>query len=579
MPVSSTLADGLTATVTEHYAEAERVLLVRMAKSLAKGIDNPGWAQAKLIEVHSIQSRAKTLLAQLGGDAEKAITEALNTAALRGAAAADADLVGALTKALNPITSSMPGSRAVVRLAAETTDKVLGTHPRILRSTVDAYRSVVAQASGQVLLGTQTRLEATQAALDSFAKRGITGLVDRAGRGWDMESYTEMAVRTSTAHAAVAAHMDRLQEAGQDLVIVSNAPAECSRCRPWEGKVLSISGSAVGTEAVASLDEATSAGLFHPNCRHSTGIYLPGITKPMMDTEDPQGDADRQKLRYLERQVQAEKRVQAVALDPAAARKAELRIRARQAQIREHVRTTKVAPIGAPVAPVAKIPDYGFTSEYNGVPLNKVVDEAAAMSDAGRVDRGLGAVFKKNGFNGLPTLVDQSGFDSAVADGGKVMYRGIEASNPHSNLDALKYVNDFKNGDLFVGQGLAGNGTYAATNLEVATKYAANVKENIISMVLPKEAKIISREELEAIGTKMRKELYSAHENFAFREFRGEISAATDFINDPGRLATSLGYDAILVPDAQGLRRGFAAGVTEDDYYVILNRSILKVLK
>lgn len=340
MPISPTIAEDLAAGVVEHYAEAERILLARIAKSLAKGIDGPRWAEEKLVEVHAIQSRAQGLLSDLHATAAKSVGDAVTTAWDRGLQVADADLVGVLDKALNPITSSMPGSRSLTHLVTETTGRVVGTHLRILRSTMDLYRSVVAQASGQILLGTQTRREVAQAALDTFAQRGVTGLIDRAGHGWDMSSYVDMAVRTSTSHAAVAAHVDRLQEAGQDLVIVSNAPQECSRCRPWEGKILSLSGSAVGTEAVATLSEATGAGLFHPNCRHSTGLYQPGITKPLIDTEDPQGDADRQKLRYLERQVRAEKRKQAVALDPVAARKAELRIRARQAQIREHVATT-----------------------------------------------------------------------------------------------------------------------------------------------------------------------------------------------------------------------------------------------
>ena len=334
------LAEGLAANILEQYAEAERILLERIAKSLAKGIDGPNWAQEKLMEVHAIQARAKKLLSDMESTAKDTVDNAITTAWDRGAAAADRDMIGVLEEALNPDTSRMPGSRAMSRLAAETTDKVIGTHPRILRSTTDIYRSVVAQASSQVLLGTETVRTAAQRALDVFAKKGVTGLIDKAGRGWNMESYVEMAVRTSTAHAAVAGHMDRLQEAGLDLILISNAPAECSRCRPWEGKVLSISGSAVGTEAVATLEEATAAGLFHPNCRHSTALYQPGITKPLKDTEDPQGNADVQKLRDLEREVRERKRVRAVALDPEAARKADLRIRETQAKIREHVNTT-----------------------------------------------------------------------------------------------------------------------------------------------------------------------------------------------------------------------------------------------
>jgi hypothetical protein len=347
MPVSPSLAEDLATGVVNHYSEAERVLLAAIAAALAKGFDGPMWAEHKLLEVQLIQARAKALLVQLERAAGQSVAEAVLTAWNRGSAVAATDLAGVLERALGDVVDPLPGTRAVARLVEETTAKVVGTHPRILRSTMDVYRDVIAKASGQVLLGTQTRRQAAQSALDDFARRGVTGFVDRAGRGWSLESYTEMAVRTSTAHAAVAAHVDRLQAYGQDLVIVSDAPQECILCRDWEGKVLSLSGSTVGTidgsggvRVAGTLPEATAAGLFHSNCRHSTGLYQPGITEPLQDTADPEGDAARQKLRYLERQVRAAKRVEQVALDEPARKLAASKVRVRQAAIREHVANT-----------------------------------------------------------------------------------------------------------------------------------------------------------------------------------------------------------------------------------------------
>jgi len=638
MPVSPELATGLAAGVVQHYTEAERVLLERIAKALTKGIDGPLWAEHKLLEVQLIQARAKVLLTQLEQAAGQSVAEAILTAWNRGSAVAATDLAGVLERALAEVVDPLPGTRAVARLVEETTAKVVGTHPRILRSTMDVYREVVAKASAQVLLGTLTRREAAQAALDAFAKRGVTGFVDQRGRGWDMATYVETAVRSSTAHAAVAAHVDRLAAYGMDLVIVSDAPQECSlclvpgtvvegpvptgrarleytgdvvrivtasgndltgtpdhavltpggwvalkdlhpgdqvishdreqgypgvvpddvqvptliekageafapfllsgptrrdldsdrayrevramwpdgnllterhtalaqplrdlilvgavgpgapflgaddvasalgsdgssgcimcrvehggsllgsggrptldharaghggsllmglrshelhdpvmpgtslhtgtaqvvadhptadaeggaellralsghvatdeivsvgwrqfrghvwdlstgpawfvangivthNCRPWEGKVLSLSGGTIGTidgaggvRVAGTLPEATAAGLFHPGCRHSLGAYQPGITRAMHDTADPAGDAARQKLRYLERQVRSWKRAQAVALDPAAERKAGGQVRAYQGKIRELVATTSAKRIPA----------------------------------------------------------------------------------------------------------------------------------------------------------------------------------------------------------------------------------------
>lgn len=73
------------------------------------------------------------------------------------------------------------------------------------------------------------------------------------------------------------------------------------------------------------------------NCRHSLSAYLPGVTRLPTDTADPDGDEARQTLRALERQVRKDKLQAAGALDPAAKRMYEAKVRATQAEIRDHI--------------------------------------------------------------------------------------------------------------------------------------------------------------------------------------------------------------------------------------------------
>jgi Phage minor capsid protein 2 len=356
VPASPELAARLAQTVVGLYLDAEQTLLTRIAGSLAAGIDAPRWAEQRLLAVQRVRVAAERLLAELRGHAAAAVGEAIVTAYNRGGAAAVADLAALLGGRLEDHAGPLPVAApdAVRVLAAETVGAVTSTHQRILRWVLDTYREVVARVSGQVLLGTQTRRQAAQAALDRLAGRGVTGFVDRAGRSWDLSSYVEMATRTAAGNAAVAGHVDRLQAAGLDLVVVSDAPQECKLCRPWEGEVLTLSGATVGAIEVASattgrpvrvrvagsLAQARAAGFQHPNCRHSVSAYLPGATRLPTGTADPQGDADRQRLRYLERQIRSWKRRQAAALDPAAATLAGARVRAYQAAIRQHVATS-----------------------------------------------------------------------------------------------------------------------------------------------------------------------------------------------------------------------------------------------
>jgi hypothetical protein len=184
---------------------------------------------------------------------------------------------------------------------------------RILRTTQDKYRSVIAEASQQALTGAVTRREAAQIALNRFADQGITGFIDKSGRSWDMASYAETATRSATAQASVQGHIDKLVSNGYDLVIISDSPEECDLCRPWEGKVLSIRGE---TPGYPLLQDATTAGLFHANCTHRTHLYVEGLTRPYTNTENPDGYKERQKQRYNERMIRQWKRRLAVSTDP-----------------------------------------------------------------------------------------------------------------------------------------------------------------------------------------------------------------------------------------------------------------------
>jgi hypothetical protein len=77
-----------------------------------------------------------------------------------------------------------------------------------------------------------------------------------------------------------------------------------------------------------TLDEARVAGLFHCNCRHSISLYQEGITRPMHNTEDPEGYAQSQRIRYYEARKTQEKRRQAAAFTPDAKKASAQRMRA-----------------------------------------------------------------------------------------------------------------------------------------------------------------------------------------------------------------------------------------------------------
>lgn len=337
MPTSPALAEGLAEPVLRLYLDAELVLLERIARRLARGIDEPGWASAKLLEVHTLRAEIEAQVGHLTAEGRAAIEAAVRTAYGLGLDEAVNDLRRAKVPT-GPIATAGFGATpqfAVYRLAAEAGHLVESTHFRVLRAAEDAYRSVVAEASGQVVIGTLTRREGAQRALDRLLGRGITGFVDSAGRAWDLSSYAEMAVRTTTGHAAVQGHADRLSASGHDLVRIPDVPRNCPRCAPWEGRTVSISGQTPGYATVA---DARSAGLWHPGCRHqAVGLFLQGFTDATPGHDDAEGYAAGQHQRYLERQIRTWKTRESLALSEQARRQSAAKVRAWQARIRQHV--------------------------------------------------------------------------------------------------------------------------------------------------------------------------------------------------------------------------------------------------
>ncbi|PSK95780.1 minor capsid protein 2 [Haloactinopolyspora alba] len=344
MAVSPDQAAGLARATAALYLDAERVLIERIARLVARDLRDEEIGD-QLAAVRELRRHVEQVAEQLAQESARTVAAAVEQAANIGDRAA----VDELGDAAGDPAGRVPGSAGVAALAAETVTSVQEAHTRLLPWALGVYRDVIAAASGGVLLGADSRREAAQRAIDQLVARGVTGFVDRAGRGWDLASYVEMAVRTATGRAAVDAHVDRLTGSGLDLVIVSDSPRECPLCRPYEGKVLSTSGGAGRVTAVnpatgepvtvdvdGSLDEARRAGLFHPNCRHSVSAYMPGLTTPRGSSE-PDGYEQQQRQRAIERRIREWKRREAGALTEHARARAGAKVRQWQGALRDHL--------------------------------------------------------------------------------------------------------------------------------------------------------------------------------------------------------------------------------------------------
>ncbi|MFH8530467.1 phage minor capsid protein [Streptomyces tendae] len=353
MPIHPGMVEDLAASTRDLYAGAEERLLGIIARQLAQGLDAPGWAEKKLAAIQTLRRASQGVVDELGKAVTLEIFDVVAEAYSTGARAGVAELGALSDDARRLVDDVTPNAQAVDRLAQQTVDVVTDRHRSILRTIVDKFRAVVAEVTATPLLGTGTRRQATQDAMRRWADEGVTSFRDRSGRRWQLSSYAEMAVRTSVGRAAVEAHTRTLADAGMDLVIVSDSPRECPLCRPWEKQVLSISGPSgrrtvevehgtedgrmVSVRVAGSLAEARSAGLQHPNCRHSVSAYTPGITRVGEARSDPEGYEAGQRQREIERTIRKWKRQEAAAVDPVAQRAARAKVRQWQKTQREHL--------------------------------------------------------------------------------------------------------------------------------------------------------------------------------------------------------------------------------------------------
>jgi len=100
---------------------------------------------------------------------------------------------------------------------------------------------------------------------------GLSALIDKGGRAWELDRYSEMLIRTKSVEARNRGMANRMVENGYDLVQVSNHSSEHAVCAYWEGKILSLTGHTKGYPTIA---QAEAAGLFHPNCKHAINAYV-----------------------------------------------------------------------------------------------------------------------------------------------------------------------------------------------------------------------------------------------------------------------------------------------------------------
>lgn len=309
------------------YRDLELSVFLLISRRLTRRLGAEDWAAYQQLEASGLAADVRSLVRSLARSRDREVAALVSAAA--GVGAREAAVLLA-----SPTPPALP-SAALVFLTRDLAGRLAAADLRILRTTDDVFRQVIARVTAQGLSGAYTRRQAAQAALDLFSSRGITGFVDVSGRQWGLPSYVETACRTAANNAARAGALGRMRSAGCDLALVGGSSSGCELCAEWEGEVVSVDGL---TPGYPTLSEAEGAGLFHPNCTHQVYPYVSGLTDAAgVAHSDPGIYEARQQQRYLERGVRAWKMRAATSLDEVRAAAAQAKVRDWQERLRVHV--------------------------------------------------------------------------------------------------------------------------------------------------------------------------------------------------------------------------------------------------
>lgn len=173
--------------------------------------------------------------------------------------------------------------------------------------------------------GSITLNEAIDLATRDFLDKGINCIVYADGRRVNIADYVRMALRTTSTRATLQGAAKRFAELGYDTVLISQYGGCSETCEPYQGKVyiddvFTIwNGARSGDFGKSNycdkwfmlLSVAIRGGLFHPNCRHTMGQYIEGLTKipqPIPAEKIREQRELEEKQRAMERKIRALKR-------------------------------------------------------------------------------------------------------------------------------------------------------------------------------------------------------------------------------------------------------------------------------
>ncbi|WP_411955140.1 phage minor capsid protein [Alkalibacillus sp. S2W] len=351
--------------VVEVYLDMEDDMLKNIGKRLAKGqdtiedIEESGdlerirdWQRQLEEDSEGLSDINIRAISQHSEKASKRIREMVREAGFKGVDEIENDMMdayerGALDNKPGPAKESSTLLQIAENIVGNAKDKLNLVNTTMLNQADQAYLDIINRTTSNVLAGTQTPKTALRQVVSDWSSRGVPALVDKGGKHWSTEAYVGMINRTMSNDVANNMQDARMDEYGVDLIEISQHMGARPLCADYQGRIFSRSGNHDKYPALSSTSYGKAAGLFGVNCGHIKYPYFEGMSKQSQNTIDKdknkQAYENRQKQRYLERQIRHAKREQSMLMeigDGQGVHFAEEKVRERQKAMRDFMDKT-----------------------------------------------------------------------------------------------------------------------------------------------------------------------------------------------------------------------------------------------
>lgn len=327
--------------VSEALSKIEDMLISSMIRNLRhhldlekqEGISYTQWQAEQLAALADFRESTNTALGDYFKEFNERIGEALRKAYEAGGTEQETKILEALRNGWKrrPHSGQLSGSffrineRRLNAYIASVKNDMERAEYALMRMADDQYRKAIFNAGVAYNTGAVTLPQAVDQATNDFLSRGLNCIEYRNGRRVNIDTYAEMAVRTSVTRSYLQGESAKRDEWGVNTVVVNKRGVACPKCLQYVGRVFydDVYGHVKPQDGkYPLLSSAIAGGLYHPNCKDIHTTYFEGISTPPepLTAVEEQKAAEvydlEQRQRYHERQIRKYKRLSEWTNDP-----------------------------------------------------------------------------------------------------------------------------------------------------------------------------------------------------------------------------------------------------------------------